>query len=461
MVEEFAAERRLAIGMFLWVLALAAFWPLSLSFADEVGYVGQAKLLLEGHMRPLPDSPGVWVVTPQGPIPQYPLLVPLLIMPLLAVTPRLVFISGVLAALGIVWVASRALRAWGRSPQWALIVLAHPTVVIVARTVMSDLLLAAFAVGAWWAIRRDRRITTLVLLLLLVATKPTGFLIALALVVGEAAHMARAILARDRAAFVRLGWASAGLAIGLMAAMALNLATSGKLWFAYNHSFLGTPPFWPVYFPTTAPRHVASLLLMPPLLLGGLWPFWRRRDYGPLLVIGGFGLMMCFYFFVDTGRNGLETLILSPRLILPVVAFLLIGYADGLATLAARFGKAASPPHLFAALLMVAPALVAVAISARHRRWQEPNAAALAATSDLTATLGVHELGLNAAALKAGLLYPGHTALVRGARNAPEVVLCKTRSPSYRAPDERLNCDLPGYEERLDITNFRVLVRRR
>jgi hypothetical protein len=46
---------------------------------------------------------------------------------------------------------------------------------------------------------------------------------------------------------------------------------------------------------------------------------------------------MCFYFFVDHGRTKIETLVLAPRLLLPAVAFLLVGYAEMAAGLAARF----------------------------------------------------------------------------------------------------------------------------
>ena len=71
-------DRLLAAGMLLWTLVFCLHWPAALSFGDEIGYVGQARLLLQGQVRPSADSPGVWVPTPHGPAIKYPLLLPIL-----------------------------------------------------------------------------------------------------------------------------------------------------------------------------------------------------------------------------------------------------------------------------------------------------------------------------------------------------------------------------------------------
>jgi hypothetical protein len=454
-------ELLLAAGALLWLIAVVATWPVALSFGDEAGYVGQARLLLHGQVRPQPESPGVWVTTGTGRASKLPLFFPLLVAPLFAIAPRLVFATGAVAALALTFVASRVLRSWGRGPGWALLLLAHPTVVILARTVMADLLLAAFAVAAWWALRRGRSRTAAALLLLVVATKPTGVPIALALVVGEAIRARRELGARDRRAVARLAWAAGGVLGGVALVAALNLVSAGKLGFAYDEglSYLGTPSFWPRYLPSSAPVHLASLLLLPPLLLiFGVRPFWRRREPGPLLVIGGLTGMMCFYFFVDRGRSWIDTLVLSPRLIVPVFAFLLIGYAEELAALAARAPRGA--PRALAAVAAVAPALICLAISSRHRAWQERDGAALALASRTVADLGAEELGLTWNTLKAGMLHPGPVSLVVPGLHEPAVVLCNTRSDSYRHAEGSYSCTLPGYDDRAERGGFHILVRR-
>jgi hypothetical protein len=449
-------DRLLLAGMLLWTVALVVQWPLALSFGDEVGYVGQAKLLLEGHIRPLADSPGVWTRTPQGLVAQYPLLVPLLLTPLVAIDPRLVFLAGIAAALATAWIAGRVLRQWGRPSTWALLVLVHPTVILLARTAMADLLLAAFVVGAWWSLRNERRVATVALLALTVAAKPIGFLLAIAIVAGEVPHLVWRS-SETTAARRRIPWGIAGLLLGFALAGALNLLATGRLWFAYDHGFVGTPPFWPRYFLTTGPIHLRSLLLLPPLLIAGVWPFWRQRSFGPLLLIAGQGLMMCCYFFVDVGRNWLETLLLAPRLVLPVVVLLLIGYGDLLAAGAARI---VGLRRVVVAVLVILPAVVGLGLSARHRRWQAPAGTALATASRLAGELGVNELGMTESAAKVGVLYRGHSSWILNGQGGAPLVLCSSQSWSYRSSERPVPCRIPGYDTKFAHDDFHFLVRR-
>lgn len=445
------------LGMLLWVIAIAVRWPPALSIGDEVSYLAQARLVLEGHLTPLADTPGVWHVGPRGlQAICYPFLHPILLAPFVAFNPRSAFVLNVASALGIAWVTSRALRAWGHRSVWALVVLAHPTVVLIARTVMADLALSAFAIGAWWALRNDRRVVAMVLLVMVVGSKAVGVPIAAALVAGQALGSWQAILARNREAISHLAWAVAGLMLGLIFVFCLNLGASGKLWYGYDYTFLGGPPFAAKYLAASGSKHLMTLLLMPPLLFVGALPFWKRRDWSALLVVGGFTAMMSSYFFVDVGRNRMETMILSPRLILPTVAFLLIGYADALAVVAERVSRWRL---WYTSIVVVAPALIALAISVRHYGWQKKNAEGLDAAAAIAAELGVHELGLTEPAMKGGMLYPGRTASVGSGRDL-KVVLCHKRSSSYREGESSVPCELPQYDTRIEGDEFRVLVRR-
>jgi hypothetical protein len=442
--------------MLLWLLAIVTHWPSALSFGDEVGYIGQIKLFLAGRVHPTLDSPGVWAHSSRGIVPQFPLALPLLLTPLFAAWPRLVFASGVAAALALTWMASRTLKTWGRQPLWALGLLVHPTVAILARTVMADLLLASFAVGGWYALGRGRRAPAIVLLALTVATKPTGFLLVFALLVGEMAKLRLLAPAEREARPPRIGWCAAGLLAGLAVAMTCNMIAAGRLWYGYEHGFLGTPPFWPTYFPRNAPLMIGALLLLPPLLLAGAQPYWRRRELGPLLVIAGLPFMMSFYFFIDRGRSFGESLVLAPRLIMPSVAFLLIGYADVVGGLVQR---APSLRRVAIGAMVVVPGVVSLLVSIRHQRWQQPKAAALASAIDETRRLGATNLGLTIGAVKAGMLFPGPTTMLwddETPRTA--VVLCGTEAFSYRNPDETLPCKVPGYADRVVAPGFHLFV---
>jgi hypothetical protein len=458
------ADLLLTLGALLWLVALLARWPLAVSFGDEVGYLAEVRMMLDGRLRPLAESPGVWVVTDHGAVSKFPLLLPLILTPLFAIHPRLVFAAGAAAALGLTFVASRILKAWGRSPLWALIVLAHPSIVIMSRTVMADLPLAAFAVASWWALRQGRRVPTMVFFALVVATKATGFAIAAVLLAGEALRCRAEIRQRERAILQRLAWAAGGIAAGVVLTAGLNLLSIGRVWFVYReaHAYLAKPSFWPTHLRTSAPAHIASLLLVPPGLIAGAWPFWKRRDLGPLVVALGLPAMMCFYFFIDTGRQMFETLVMSPRLILPAVAFLLVGYADLVAGLASYLLRVL--PRVARSLAVWAgvlgPAVLGFAVSARHRAWQEPSALALAAASKIIAARGGgprQDLGLTHAATKAGVLFPGSISWVGINGNQPDVVVCSTQSSSYRMPGQTASCDLPGYDDAVDSGTFHVL----
>jgi hypothetical protein len=441
------------LGVALWVGVLVVTWPNALSFGDEVGYVGQAKLLLSGHIRWVPHSPGVWGASAHGLINKYPLLQSVILTPFVALTPRAIFLVTLVAAIALVALARSILVSWGKSPLWALLILSSPTVVILTRTVMGDVGQAAAMLGAWWALRRGRTVATLLWMPLLVALKPTGAVLSVAVVGVEALSSRAALRARDPATWRRFGWAALGGAVGFAVTFVSNYLENGTLWFGYRHYNLSTPPFWYTYLPERAPAHLLTLLVNPPLLIAGAWVLWRRRELGPLVLSVGYVGMMCVYYFIDNGANMLETMVLSPRLILPSIVFLLLGYGTWLEDLARRFlgarafdGAGRTRPWL-AALLVILPVAVCAGVSARHERFQEPMARARAVASGLADARG-GVLGLTRDAMKVGLLYHGRTTLYDEKENRPAVVLCNEASASHRSGDEPIrSCALDGYRE--------------
>jgi hypothetical protein len=441
------------LGVLLWVLVLAATWPRALSFGDEVGYVSRAELLLQGHRGYVPNSPGVWLPTPSGPVGKYPLFPSLLLAPLVAVVPRASFALAVLAAVVLATTARAILKSWGKSPLWALLLLAHPTMVILARTAMADIPQAAAMLAAWWALRRGRAFATVAWLAALVALKPTGAVLAVGVVGGEALSSLRALRARDAATWRRLAWGAAGGLAGLALVLALNLVATGKLWFAYDHTMLSTPPFWPTYLPERAPVHLATLLLDPPLLVAGAWSYWKRRELAPLLIAGGFVALMCIYYFIDTGVTALESMVLSARLILPSIVFLLIGYGAWLddllgRALARRAGgeaRQAGLPAAAAGALIALPLVVALPISVRHARFQQPMGAVRDIAGAAGDAHGDRTLGMTVNAMKVGVLHNGPSTLFDPVTNRTAVVLCSEVSASHRAPAAEPRCQFPGY----------------
>jgi hypothetical protein len=452
-------ELLFALGAVAWLLALVLRWPTALSFSDEIGYLGQAKLLLEGRFRPITGSPGIWNQTPTGAVAQYPFLVPLLLIPLFAISPSAIFLVGVLPALALAWVASRILKSWGHSPCWGLIFLAHPTVVILARTAMSDVLLAALALAAWWSLRNRRAVPTILLLAATMAARPTGIPIAVAIIAGEVFETGRRSSRALAVAQAKMG--ILGFVLGTILVLTSNELATGTILFGYSFR-PGLPSFRPSYILKTAPMYVRALLFNPPLLFLGLITYWRRRLVAPLLVISGFGAMMSFYVWVDWAPTWLETLVLSERLILPIVTFLLIGYVAGLSQITTRLGLAG----VATGILVIAPAAIAFQIGARHHIWQQPMRKAREAATTLARQIGSNELGLTYGSSKAGLLFPGKTRWIVSEGPRPPVLLCATHGNSYRTLAagnlEEDRCDAtgyPGYHEVRSLDGFMLMLR--
>lgn len=448
----------LGLGTAIWVLSMALWWPEGLSFADEVGYLGETKLLLAGHLLPRLSDPGMWASTPHGLVPQYPLLLSALLVPFLAVTPRAVFVLGVLSGIGLCWLAARILKGWGTNPAWALLVLMHPTVALMVRTTTADVLLAALALGSWLALTGNRRVVTAFAFAGMFAIKATGMLLGACLVGGEILSMITTPRLSSAETKSRLVTCAVALAAGFLSIFVANEISARQLWFAYDLSYLGTPPFWFSYLGRTAPAHLRTVLFLPPLLIAGAFPYWRRRAWGPLFVILGYGTLMCSYFFVDRGTSRLESLVLSPRLLLPVVVFLLVGYADLLAAGLRRFPLS---DRVVGPLLIAGAASGAVAVGIAHRRWQAPMGMARRAAEQIVRRVGSNELGLAPQAVKAGLLFPGPTPVASIGNSEAAVVLCSDHSASYRAPDDggNYNCSAPGYHSEYRSGGFEILVR--
>jgi hypothetical protein len=419
-----------------------ATWPLSLSFGDEVGYIGQTRLMIQGRVHPTPMDPGIWYERHDVPglIPKYPLFFSLLMVPFLALSPSLVFVPGLLAGIALAWIASRALESWGHSRLWGLIVLMDPTVVLLSRTVMADVGLAFLGLGTWYFVRRGAVWQTVLFAALTMAIKTYGVVTVGAILAGQSLVLLRE--GRRPLPVLRLmAPLMIGMAIGAGITVALNLMSHGTVHSSYNVS--ASQAFGLRFLNTSGRAYWKSLVLCPPLLIAGVVPFWRRRDFGALFAIGASIAMFSIYFFVDWGVGFLDSVVLSRRLILPVVAFLLVGYAELLAQFFGRLPLA----RVARVAVVVMPALLALGLGLKHRQWQEPSYRALNRAEAWTQKIGDQELGITPSAFKIGLLYPGRTVFVTGEgdRATPNLVLCHGDAGSYRMGGVRYSCEIPGY----------------
>ena len=449
-----AGRGTLAAGLALSGLALLLTWPAGVSFQDEVGYAGGARLLLEGRVRPSEATVTIWAPTRSGPVSKYPLFPSLPLVPFFFATVPLAAPAVAAVSLALLsWLASRVLGSWGVSRGWALVVAAHPSLVILARTLMPDLPLALLSLAAWWALRQDLRRGAVFLFALLILIKPTGILLALPMLAGEAWR--RRGLPRGIGPFAWLLAPGVGIALGLAAVALLNLIQTGGLAYGYSFAPVERVLFSPAHLAVSGRALLLALLLVPPGLILGLAPWWRRREWGVVFPVSVLVALMAVYFHVDLGRGGLATLVLAPRLILPAVAFLAIGYGELLAGLARRIRA----ERWIVAALVAATPLVWLTAGITHQRWQQPMAEARRAAEARLEAEGERVLGLTRGAFKAGVA-SSRPVLWVPRSTEPRVVLCSTEVPTYHTdvtPD--LSCDLPGYHAVETIGTYSILVR--
>lgn len=433
--------RVVALGCALWCFSTALRWPIGPSFRDEVGYIGQSRLELEGTMRPAPDDVCYAFNTRHGDVVEYPPFIPTILIPLLAISPRAAFLLGALSALLLVLEIARALTRFGVDATWSLALLIHPTVIVLSRTAMGDLLLAAAAVGAWNAIEESRRWRTAAWFGLLIAAKPAGILLAAGLIGGSWLRQAPRLLA-----------AIVGASAGLAVVVAMNFAATGGPRYA---TFLSDARFGVSFVGSSGWRHLMPLALLPPGLVLGAWPLWKRRNFGALAAVTALFGAMTFYYFVDSGRTLLESLVLAPRLTLPAVAILSVGWLaliDTLVPLRLR--------QLVAIVLLAGCAVAPFGIGRLHRRWQEPMGAALDAAESQLALRHSLTLGVTPSAFKAGVMARESViAVTHGAPDSVAVILCSNESESYRAAAPRAPCAFDGFTESFATGPYRVLVR--
>ena len=106
----FAGKGWLAAGMLLWFAVAVLFWPAIALFGDDVGYLGQARLLLADISG---QAPATWNLATRR--RKYPLFPFLLLSPLLRGMAAGVFALGIGAALVTCWLTARCSNHGERS----------------------------------------------------------------------------------------------------------------------------------------------------------------------------------------------------------------------------------------------------------------------------------------------------------------------------------------------------------
>ncbi len=343
----------------VYVVTFLALYPRTTAVVDENAYLTEAFLLRAGHLSyegsgiPAPQMTVEWNGRQ---VSKYPPGTALFLAPFTLFGWRAVFVSGLLLALA--GTALTGLILARLSPDtdrvWALLYLFYPAVVLLSRTVMSDLLAATLVLAAFYCLLRGRR--------WLVAA---GFVLGLGCVVrySNGVFLPVFLVLALRPRGTRL--ASALLFIAGFLPPTVFVA-------AYNAYAYGSPlsfpmyltgDFSPAYFFHNAWYYGSALLLVYPLML--VAPLASGRGNRLLLGLPAWSLFGLYCFFSYTygapylpGRLTLGLRYLLPGLPFFILAFVVV--ADRL------LGRLRLGRLKYAAVAFMA--LLSVAIQFRHDR---------------------------------------------------------------------------------------------
>ncbi|UCF41479.1 MAG: hypothetical protein JSW43_03870, partial [Gemmatimonadota bacterium] len=341
---------RLTLG--LVAVVIAGSWvlryPPAIAIQDEAAYLAQARIFARGELvGTSPEDATISMLTARGGVvAKYPPAQAALLAPTQWGPWRLAFIVPLLAlALTTVLVAG-AFERDGRSPLWALLVLLHPTLLLYARTLMSEPLAALVLTAAfvWSDPRRPRPLLAGLALgaapAVRLALVPVAALFGIVLVyrlwrADRRADMARAVAGACVPIFVLV--VHNFIAFG--SALYLTPAQTGSFdWATAGERFL---------------FYALALNLAWPLLAVGAA---LSRHTRAAEVRGLLGFMVVFYgayYFVDR-RFGLPAdFVIGLRFFAPVLPILVIAFAERL------HAWTASLPHR--AVVLGGAAVVAMA----------------------------------------------------------------------------------------------------
>jgi 4-amino-4-deoxy-L-arabinose transferase-like glycosyltransferase len=350
----------LVAGAVLYVLTFLALYPRTTAIVDEGAYLTEAFLFRTGRLSYEGSSipaPHMTVESGGRLTSKYPPGTSLFLLPFTLFGWRAVFASGLLLALAGTALFGLTLKRLSPQvdPAWALLYLFYPAVVLLSRTVMSDLLAATLVLAAFYC--RLRRWGWLL---------ASGFILGLACVV----RFSNAIFVP---VFLLLALREAGSRLRLALLFLAGFAPLAGVIAAYNAYTYGSPfsfpmyltgNFSPAYFLHNVWYYGTALMVLYPLMLAAplVAGKGRRLPLGlPAYAVLG---LYCFFSYTYDVPNLPARLTIGLRYLLPGLPFFMLAFvlaADRLlGQLRAGWLKYAAVGGM---------ALLSVAIQFRHDRY--------------------------------------------------------------------------------------------
>jgi 4-amino-4-deoxy-L-arabinose transferase-like glycosyltransferase len=350
----------LIAGAVLYVLTFLVLYPRTTAIVDEDAYLTGSflfrtgRLSYEGSSIPAPHM----TVESNGRLTsKYPPGTSLFLLPFTLLGWRAVFSSGLLLALAGTALIGLTLKrlAPEADPAWALLYLFYPAVLLMSRTVMSDLLAATLVLAAFYCLIRSR-----------------SWMLASGLLLGLAC-LVRYSNAVFLPVFMLLALRPSGSRLRSFLLLLAGFAPLAGVVAAYNAYAYGSPlsfpmyltgQFSPAFFPHNAWYYGTALMILYPLML--LAPLLAGKGRRLLLGLPAYTVLglYCLFSYTHDVPNLPVRLTVGLRYLLPGLPFFILAFvlaADRL------LGRLRAPWLKYAAVAGVA--LLSVAIQLRHDRY--------------------------------------------------------------------------------------------
>jgi 4-amino-4-deoxy-L-arabinose transferase-like glycosyltransferase len=350
----------LVAGAVLYVLTFLALYPRTTAIVDEDAYLTETFLLRTGRLSyegsPVP-APHMTVESDGRLTSKYPPGTSLFLLPFILFGWRAVFISGLLLALAgtALFVLTLRRLAPEAAPAWALLYLFYPAVVLLSRTVMSDLLAATLVLAAFCCLLRRR-----------------GWLIASGLLLGFAC-LVRYSNAIFVPVFLLLALRPTGPRLRPALLFLAGFAPLAGVVTAYNAYAYGSPFSFPMYLtgqfsPAFLLHNVwyygTALGVLYPLMLAA--PLAAGKGRRLLLGLPAYAVLglYCFFSYTYSVPNLPARLTVGLRYLLPGLPFFILAFVLAADRLLGRLRAGWLKHAAFGGM-----ALLSIAIQLRHDRY--------------------------------------------------------------------------------------------
>jgi hypothetical protein len=349
----------LVAGAIVYVATFLALYPRTTAIVDENAYLTEAFLLRDcrlSYAGSAIPAPHMTVESGGRVVSKYPPGTSLFLLPFTLFGWRAVFVSGLLLALAGTALVALILKRLSPAadPSWALLYLFYPAVVLLSRTVMSDLLAGTLVLASFYFLLRRR-----------------GWLLAAGLLLGVAC-LVRYSNAVFVPVFLVLALRPAGMRRRSLLLFLSGFAPPAAAIAAYNAYAYGSPlsfpmyltgQFSPAFFPHGARYYGTALLILYPLMLAA--PLVAGRGKRLLLGLPAYAVFVlyCFFSYTYDVPNLPARLTIGVRYLLPGVPFFIVAYVLAAERLLNRL-RANWLKYAGAAAM----ALLSIAIQVRHDR---------------------------------------------------------------------------------------------